>query len=181
MALSSAKPLNSLLKELFRKNFKCISTNSGKRVLGLGRYGHNSVEFINMDNLAQNTSYRVCLIKELGFCTAPVSPGVAKGDFFRRETGADKTFSSMSWALCKPWHKGGAGAHCSRVPYSASPWKSPSKQSHSTTCSGVTQTMVVFADLVLFHSDLLQSGLDSFQELPFLPCSLHLWASIIYL
>lgn len=31
-----SEPLNSLLQELFRK-FKCISTNSGKQVLGLGR------------------------------------------------------------------------------------------------------------------------------------------------
>lgn len=32
------------------------------------------IKFINMENLAQNTSYRICYMKELELCTAPVPP-----------------------------------------------------------------------------------------------------------
>lgn len=95
MALSNAEPLNSLLQELFRKKFKYISTNSGNQVLGLGRYSHNSIKFIYMDNVAQNASSRVCYVKELEFSTAPVPPGLAEGDL-PGETEADKSFSCTS-------------------------------------------------------------------------------------
>lgn len=61
---SNAEPLNNLLQKLFSKHFKCISTNSGKQVLGHESHGRNSRKFINMDNLAQNISYR----KELECC-----------------------------------------------------------------------------------------------------------------
>lgn len=44
-------------------------------------------KFISMDNLAQNTSYRICYMKELELCTTPVPPGLAKGDSARRDRG----------------------------------------------------------------------------------------------
>lgn len=57
-----------------------------------------------MENIAQNISYKICYIKEFECCkalTAPVPPGLAKGDFTRREIEVDYTFHLKS-SLASP-------------------------------------------------------------------------------
>lgn len=79
---SNVEPSTNLLQKLFRKYFGYISTNSGKQVLGHESYGHNSQKCISMDNLAQNSPYKICYVKELEGCKGFNSTWPGKGTFY---------------------------------------------------------------------------------------------------
>lgn len=83
-------------------------------------YGRNSIKFIYMDNIGPKYFIQGLLHKRIGVCTAPVPPGLAKGDFARRQRQTRALVPSPE--LCaSPDVREAQGAHCSRVPCRASP------------------------------------------------------------